>query len=263
MNFPAARIERRRGQGKRGVPGAPAGAKDPDRGEAGVSELRIAEMIGQVPEGGYQVFGATVREGYRERFFLVRQSWDYDPARLEWRNSPGLQQAAWAGSRKMARRALTTLPRPAVTFDGPSEELVDFYSGAVHAYFISDPLFRLIEGIDPGALEDVPFPIQARDGEVPFHAVMPNRVVEAVDIRRTAVLIKDEGGDGIYFRRVRFPEGILFDNEALQGAASFSDLDAPGWYWSKDLIEAAEAQGIRGLYAESVVTSPAREAARL
>ena len=179
-----------------------------------MSELRIAGMMGQVPEGEYQVFGATVHEGYREQFFLVRQSSDYDPARLEWRDSPGLQQTACAGSRKMTRRALTTLPRPAVTFDGLGG-LVDFYSGAVDACFVSDPLFRLIEGVDPGALEEIPVPIQARDGEVPFHAVMPNRVVEAVDIRRTAVLVKDEGGDE-YCRRVRFPEGVLFDNEALQ-----------------------------------------------
>lgn len=228
-----------------------------------MSELTIAEMIEQVPQGHRQVFGATVREGYQERFFLVRQSWDYDPARLEWRNSPGLQRSAWAGSRKMARRALTTLPQPDVSFEGRSKDVVDFYSGAVHAFFISDPLFQLIDGIDPGAVEHVPFLLRARDAEVPFHAVMPIRVVEAVDTRRTAVLIMDEGGDGIYFRRVLFPDGIVFDNEALQAAASFSDFDAPGWYWSKELIELAKARGIRGLYAQSVASSPAREAARL
>ena len=228
-----------------------------------MSELTIGEMIEQVPEGHRQLFGATVREGYRERFFQVRQSWDYDPARLEWRNSPGLMQAPWAGSRKMARRALTTLPQPEVTFEGPSKDVVDFYTAMAHAFFISDPLFRLIDGIDPGAVEHVPFLLRARDGEVPFHAAMPLRVVEAVDTKRTAVLIEDEGGDGIYFRRVRFPDGIAFDEEALQGAACFSDLDSNGWYWSKDLIELARAGGIRGLYAQSVASSPAREVARL
>jgi hypothetical protein len=228
-----------------------------------MSELTIGEMIRQVPEGQFRFFEAAVPDRGREQYFLVRQSWDYDPVRLEWRNSPGLMQAPWVGSRKMPRTPLSTLPPPEVDFNGPSTDVVDFYTGVVHAYIISDALFRLIDAADPDSLEHVEFRLRASDSELPFHAVMPRRVVEAVDTRRTTVLIKDEGRDGIYVRRIRFPEGIVFDNEALRGAASFSDMDAPGWYWSKDLIELAQARGIRGLYAESVASAPAREIARL
>lgn len=205
----------------------------------------------------------TVLDGGEERYFLVHQSWDYDPARLEWRNRPGLMQSPWAGSRTKPRVPLATVPPPEVSFAGPAKELIDLHTAGAHAFFISDPLFRLIEGVDPGSLEHVEFRLRASDSQVPFHIVLPDRVVEAIDTSRTTVLIKDEGSDGSYFRRVRFHDGIRFDNEALQGASSFSDLYAYGWYWSKDLIELAKRHGIRGLYAQSVASSPAREIARL
>jgi hypothetical protein len=229
----------------------------------GSAHLTIGDMIDRVPEGGWQLFERTVPDVGEERYFLVHQSWDYDPVRLEWGNRPGLLQSPWAGSRTKPRVPLATLPPPEVSFDGPASDVVDLYTAGPEAFFISDPLFRLIEGIDPGSLEHVEFLVRARDSQVPFHAVLPDRVVEAIDTGRTTVLIKDEGRNGIYFRRVRFPDGIRFDNAALQGASSFSDLDANGWYWSKELIELAKRHGIRGLYAQSVASVPAREIARL
>jgi hypothetical protein len=228
-----------------------------------MAELTIGDMVKRVPQGQSQLFTRTSADPGEEHYFQVRQSWDYEPARLEWRNLPPLVQAPWAGTRKKARAALATLPPPDVVFMGPAKDVVDFYTAVSHAFFVSDPLFRLIDGIDLDSLEHVEFLLRAEDAEIPFHLVMPARVVEAVDTSRTTILVKDDGKDGIYFRRVRFPDGIAFDNDALQGAASFSDLDAPGWYWSKALLEQAQAHGIRGLYAQSVASSPAKEIARL
>jgi len=140
---------------------------------------------------------------------------------------------------------------------------VDFYSTGSHACFISDRLFRLIDVMDPGSLEHLGFELHAKDGALPFYAVMPRRAVEAIDTKRTTVLIEDEPRGARYVRKVRFPEGIIFDNDALQGVASFSDVDSPAWYWSKDLIAEAKSNGMRGLYAESLASASSREVARL
>lgn len=228
-----------------------------------MSELTIGEMIERVPEGQLRVFEPAVRNGYEEQYFQVRQSWDYQPDRLEWHNPPPLLEAPWLGSRRKSRATLETLPAPDVMFGGPSKEVVDLYSTSGHVFFISDALFRLVVGIDPDSLEHLEFRVRASDAELSFHAVMPRRVLEAVDTRRTKVLIKYTAVGSAYRRSVEFPEGIVFDNDKLRGVTSFTDIDAPGWYWSKDLIELAKAQGMRGLYAESVDSNPAQVIARM
>jgi hypothetical protein len=93
--------------------------------------------------------------------------------------------------------------RPWINCDGYGD-VVDFYGTGTRAYFISDDLFRLIEDVDPGSLEHVGFKVRAKDAELPFHAIMPSRIVEAIDTRRTTVAIKDEDYAGWFFRAVRF-----------------------------------------------------------
>jgi hypothetical protein len=227
-----------------------------------MARLTIGEMIERVPEGQSQVFERLSADPGEERFFQVWQNWDYRPGRLEWRNYPGEDKPCLA-ARNLRARSVTTIPAPDTIFKGPSSHVVDFYGTGSGAFFISDSLLRLIEEVDPGSLERVDFRLRAKDGELPFHAVMPRRIVEAIDTRRTTVAIKDEDYAGWYFRTVRFPEGIFFDDEALRGAASFSDFDAPGWYWSKELLDLAARRGIRGLYARSVASPNGREVVRL
>lgn len=228
-----------------------------------MSELTIGDMINRVPEGQSQVFGATLPDAGEERFFQVWQNWDYRPGRIEWRNPPSMTNAPWFGARIAPRRSVTTLPPPDVRFKGPSGDVVDFYSTGNHAFFISDALFRLIEETDPGSLEQIAFELRAKDGTLPFHAVMPSRVLEAVDPRRTAFAIEDQRLSTTYWRSVSFPKGIVFNNEALQGVASFVDIDAHGWYWSSDLLDLAKSHGIRGLFARSVASPEGREIVRL
>jgi hypothetical protein len=219
-----------------------------------MSELTIGEMIEQVPEGEGRTFERSVLDAGEERFSRVWQNWDYRPGRLEWRNPPSFIEAPSAGNRRTARIPLATLPPLDVRFKGPAKQVVDFYSTGSDAFFVSDKLFSLIERMDPGSLENIGFELHAKDGLLPFHAVMPNRILEAVDTGRTTVRIEDEDLASWYLRHVRFPEGIIFDNELLVGAASFSDLDAHGWYWSRELLVEAKSLGILGLYAVSAAT---------
>jgi hypothetical protein len=212
-----------------------------------MSKLTIGEMIEQVAEGQSQTFEPSITDPGEERYLVVSQNWDYFPERLEWLNYRSSLDGPWLGARRRPRRPVSSAPPPIVTFEGPSTEVVDLYSTGSSAFFISDKLFRLIEGMDPGSLEHMEFQLQAKDGTLPFHAVMPLRVLEAIDTRRTAVRIEAEG----HGRWVRFPAGIVFDNDVLQGVATFTDLDKPDWYWSKDLIVEAKSQGIRGITAAS------------
>lgn len=228
-----------------------------------MAELTIGDMIERVPEGQSQVFERSIPDPGEERYFRVWQNWDYRPGRLEWLNGRDGPDAPWLGTRRKARIPVSTLPQPDVKFKGPSKQVVDFFSTGSHAFFISDKLFRLIEKMDPGSLEHLPFELRAKDGALPFHAVMPRRALEAIDTRRTTVMIEDEPLATVFWRTVTFPEGVVFDNEALQGVASFSDVDALGWYWSKDLIAEAKSQGIRGLYADSVAAANGLEVERL
>jgi hypothetical protein len=45
--------------------------------------------------------------------------------------------------------------------------------------------------------------------------------------------------------------------------ATFTDLDAHAWYWSKDLIAEAKSQGIRGVAAHSPASAGRLEVDRL
>jgi hypothetical protein len=228
-----------------------------------MSELTIGEMIERVGEGEDRVFEPKLTDPGEERFFRIWQNWNYLPERFKWLNRPPGETAPWLGARMKPRIPVTTLPPPDVRFEGPSDEVVDLYNPGSHVFFISDRLFRLIEGFDPGSLEHIEFELRAEDGTLPFHAVMPVRVLEAIDTRRTAVAVTDKDLAGWHYRQVTFPEGLIFDNDALRDVSSFSDVDAPGWYWSKDLLEEAKANGIQGLYANSVASAPPREVINL
>lgn len=226
-------------------------------------ELSISEMIERVPQGEDWTFERSIHEPGEERYFQVWQSWDYGPGRLTWRNQPSMMDAPSPGSRRNARIPASGMVPPEIDFAGPASQVVDFYSTGTHAFLISDKLFRLIEAEDAGSLDHLAFDLVAQDGTLPFHAVMPSRLLDAVDPRRTTVQVRDEKLAEFFFRKVDFPEGVVFDNERLTGIASFSDLDVSGWFWSAGLIAAAKAHGIRGLYTRSVASPDGREVDRL
>lgn len=228
-----------------------------------MSRFTIDEMCRLVPEGQRQVFEPTLTDPVEERFFQIWQNWDYYPGRLEWLNRPGFEGAPRRAMRNISGVPVSVLLPPDVIFKGPSKDVVDFYDLNKDAPFISDKLFKLIEEVDPGSLEHVEFSVRAKDAELPFHAIMPRRSLDVIDPQRTKVVIEDEPFVDRYFRKVQFPDGIVFDNAALRDVSNFAAIDILGWYWSKDLIELAQARGVRGLYAKSKATSGEPEFARL
>lgn len=214
--------------------------------------MTIGALSLQVPTGGKQWFRPTLEDSSEERFFAVSQNWDCYPGRLTWHNKPPLGEDPWYGSRFKARIPISAIPTPEVTFDGPVSDLVDFYSTSGHAFFLSERLCDLIERLDPGSLDHLPILITARGGAAPFRVAMPARSLEAVDVARTAVFIEDEQFADEWARFIRFPFGVTFKTAELAGIHSFSDYDALGWYWSRELIDLAKVSGIKGLEADSV-----------
>jgi hypothetical protein len=213
----------------------------------------------QVSIGGSRLFERSCSYP-EERFFQVWQNWDYQPGRLEWRNKPSFDEKPRFGSRHGRRKPIFDIPAPDVTFAGPASRMVDFYSTGSHAFFLSDRLVALIEALDPGSLDHLPITIRCSKGEQPFHVAMPSRTLEAIDPGCTTILIADRQLGDILVRDIKFPQGVIFKNAELATVHSFADLDVPGWYWSRELIEAAKAHGIKGLRTVSPRSSDAAKA---
>jgi hypothetical protein len=213
--------------------------------------LTIDDLLRQVPEGQTRLFERPIKDVVEERFFSVHMNWEYNPGRLTWHNKVPFEQAPWAGSRGVPRRPISALPQPEVTFKGPSKQIVDFYAvGGEQAFFISDKLARLIEDLDPGSLNRRSIAINAKDGVVDYNIVMSARLLEAVDPSRTDVLVKYKNYAGQWIRSIEFPDGVVFRGDALVGVHSFTDVDVRGWFWSRELIDAAKAAGTKGLYTQ-------------
>lgn len=228
-------------------PGSPSGISNSVELTSSCAALPIEDMVRQTPEGETRLFERPCAEDGKERFFAVWQNYHY-PGRLEWHNTLEFEKNPWSGSRRKPRIPVSSMPTPDVTFNRAAKALVDFYSTGNHAFFLSERLVALIDRLDPGSLERRPVIIRASKGvEVPFFMAMPNRSRSAVDTQRTDVLIKDEDYAGEWIRSVKFPTGASFRNEELADVSSFTDLDLSGWFWSKELIEAAKAEGIKGV----------------
>lgn len=227
--------------------GSPSRVLDSGELASSSAALSIEDMLRQVRKGETRLFRRPCAEDGEERFFSVHQNFDY-PGRLEWHNTLGIEDNPWFGSRWKARIPISSVPTPDVTFKRSAKALVDFYSTGSDAFFLSERLIALIERHDPGSLDCRPVSIRTSKGvAVPFFMAMPNRSLSAVDTRRTDVLVKDEDYAGEWIRSVKFPAGASFRNENLAGVSSFTDLDLSGWFWSRELIEAAKSEGIKGI----------------
>ncbi|MCP6559766.1 hypothetical protein NL501_31580, partial [Klebsiella pneumoniae] len=73
---------------------------------------------------------------------------------------------------------------------------------------------------------------------------MPGRHIDAIDTARTDVLVTNEDCGGWVYLSVKFADGIAFRETELAGAFHFTDREQLGWYWSRELIDAAKAEGI-------------------
>lgn len=236
-----------RSDGVRGGVGSSNRAADPGELDKSCAALSIEEMLAQVPRGESRLFERPCADDGEERFFSVWQNYDY-PGQIAWHNTVGMENNPWYGARGVPRIPVSSVPTPDVSFKLSAKKLVDFYSTGNHAFFLSERLIALIDRLDPGSLERRPVTIRASKGvEVPFFMAMPNRSLSAVDTRRTDVLVMDKDYAGEWIRSIKFPNGVSFRNQDLAGISSFTDLDLTRWFWSRELIEAAKAEGIKGL----------------
>ena len=221
----------------------------------------ITDLLAEVPEGQSRLFKAKYPFAYDDRFVEVWTNWNY-PQDISWKNSPELEQGLWMGSRVKPRIGLDTLvEQPDFRFSRNIAKLVDFYQTEGAGYLVSPALLAVFERLDPGSLEVTPVVIKARDGEVPFNLVMPDRLLEAVDPDRCDVKTEavDIGG-GKWRSLVRLSEGAAFRSEITKGIHNFADLDAPmKWFWSRELLGAAKEAGIRGILATVPATLPTRD----
>jgi hypothetical protein len=220
----------------------------------------ITDLLAEVPEGQSRLFKAKHPSADEDRFVEVGTNWNYGAA-VSWTNPPEPLQGLWIGARGTPRVGLDTLvEQPDFRFSKKLGKLVDFFHSQGAAYLVSPALLAVIERLDPGSLEIKPVMIKARDGEVPFNLVMPNRLFEAVDPDQCDIDITDRKLGDQWFRRVSFPNGAAFNSEATKYIHNFADIDAfQKWFWSKELLVAAKEAGIRGIYATVPATLPTRE----
>lgn len=211
------------------------------------AELSIESMLRLVPEGETRLFERLCKDNGEERFFSVHQNFNY-PYRTQWHNMLSFGNNPSFKLRWVPRISVFSLPEPDVTFKGPAETLIDFYSTGNHAFFLSERLVALFDRLDPGSLERRPVIIRGREGkQFPFFMAMPSRSLSVIDPRRTDVLIQDKDYGGQWIRSVKFPNGVSFSNEDLEGVYSFTDLDLSRWFWSRELIDTARSEGIKGV----------------
>lgn len=223
----------------------------------------ITDLLAEVPEGQSRLFKARHPSADEDRFVEVGTNWNYG-AVVSWTNPPEPLQGLWIGARGTPRVGLDTLvEQPDFRFSKKLGKLVDFFHSHGAAYLVSPALLAVIERLDPGSLEIKPVMIKARDGEVPFNLVMPNRLLEAVDPDRCDIDITDRKLGEQWFRSVSFPNGATFNSEATKDIHNFADIDAfQKWFWSRELLVAAKEAGIRGVLATVPSTLPTKDVDR-
>jgi hypothetical protein len=122
----------------------------------------------------------------------------------------------------------------------------------------SEKLFALFQEFDPGAIEHRPARVVTRDGDISFHAVLPLRVIEAVDVdasRTTIERVELIPGE-FYQTEISFPDGPVFRSDIPSDVHALKDRHYDVfWHWSIELIREAQRRRIRGLYARYLSTA--------
>lgn len=192
----------------------------------------------------FEPTNGTVRE---TQFYEVGYNHEYDPGPY-WENSPGFTERPWMGSRDKARIAASNFDRPVFSVKPEAKRLSDFYTaGGGGTYLISDKLRRLIEALAPDSLDKSMVELTKSFANTPYWLCMPKLVIEAIDASRSRVEINYETFDALNIRKIRFPDRVKFSETRTDGLLHFGELDLIRWFWSHQLVRAAEEAGITGL----------------
>jgi hypothetical protein len=214
-------------------------------------DTSVSGLLPLVAEGETRLFEAPIKGSVENNFFVISPSHEYSP-RLEWKNPQDMLENPRPATRKGPGVSVFSIPVPDLRFKDLSKKLVDYYAINANSYYLSDRLADLIERIDPDSIDRRPVTIKARDRDVAFNLVMPSRSIEAIDVRHTDVCVRhEEIGTSFgtrWLRTIEFPNGVVFDTDKLVGVHNFTDPDILRWCWSRTLIDAAKAAGIKGFY---------------
>ncbi|HYD72367.1 MAG TPA: DUF1629 domain-containing protein [Candidatus Binatia bacterium] len=136
--------------------------------------------------------------------------------------------------------------------DYGNRRLAPFYSGwSSSMYLVSDALLNVLRRFDPDGFESALPRLSDADGEEMhgYTVVMPTRVIDAVDIMRTTVVVERHTRApeiGPSYTLVRYESGPDFRDDVV--APTFVEEYRPGWYWRLEIVRAVVHAGIRGLY---------------
>lgn len=220
------------------------------------SATRVRDLIALVADNQRVTFrGRASGSEIEQTFFKVSEMGGYinhglpmiipQPDALRW---PTPKRRDWS------YRSLASLGDYHIKHPGPAEWMADLYRIGTAIFLVSDKLLRVIKERDPEAVETRRATIvgpHASDIR-PYSLVMPLRVLDAVDISKSSVWLKRPEtvrGSGKFVTHVSYEKGYVFRDDLPRDVSCFFEEfgDNAGWYWHRDLIEAAADAGVRGV----------------
>ena len=211
-----------------------------------MSNPPIAEMLASLPSGATRTYPAVdPGSDGDERFFEVHQFISDAPA-LVWPKWPGILNRPLCGDRVIPPVGIDLLLEYSANIVGLGRDAAEFYKADSDLYFLSQRLVDLIREYDSDAIVHRPAKVSAFDKEVQFYAVMPARVIEAVDVDFTEVTVSKKV---MRSGKASFESSVTFRSDIADNVHAFKDPDLYFWHWSRSLLLAAKAAGIRGIYA--------------
>ena len=194
-----------------------------------------------------RIYKPAIEGVVEDQYFRIWPNQDY-PQRLEWRNFPSGLDIPRQDDRLSPGKSVNSISEPDLKFRADAINMVDYYSINACCNFVSDRFADFIEQHAPGTIERRRVKVKARDGVVDYNLVIPRNMIEAVDTERTTIEIGAfDRQDGNWIFSASMPEEPVFDPARTAGSLHFTDTDAHGWYWSRQLIDAAKAAGLRGM----------------
>jgi hypothetical protein len=130
--------------------------------------------------------------------------------------------------------------------------MADLYRVGIDLFLVSERLLRLIVDRDASAVETRKTTFQGKHASAigPYWLAMPMRVLDAVDITKSSVWLRRPEtvvGSGKFVTHVAYQKGYVFRRDISSDVFCFVDEFTGGWFWHRDLIEAAADIGARGL----------------
>lgn len=214
--------------------------------------MTIDEMIASVPVGTTKMFTPkTTSAGEQSvRFMEVRFNHDHQADRFLWLNPPDVASIPMNRTPNTPGRSLEQSPRFKFDYDGDASELPDFYkSGPAH--FASERLLEIMLAADPHGVEYRTVELTARREVVPYYIFLPLRSFWAVDPEVTVVAIAKRPGSRKPLVKITYPDKFRMSASIPDDVHVFADIARPKLYWSRTLVEACKARGIKGISARA------------